>query len=161
MSRDEFQKLVDEGKFLEYAEFGGNLYGTTAQAVKDVSNATGTPRRAILDIDAQGVRLIKANHSSLDPVYVFIAPPTYSVLQKRLSGRGTDTDDAIDRRLRMALEELEFARQPNAFDYVIVNDDLDRAFQLLKDVVDGRDHDKFDEVPAPDEAEQARRQAMS
>ncbi|WFD26597.1 guanylate kinase [Malassezia nana] len=125
VSRDEFLRHVHAGEFLEHAEFGGNLYGTTAKAVQDVSRQ-GEPRRAILDIDAQGVRLIKAHHASLNPVFVFIAPPTFATLQERLQRRATDTPEAIERRLQMALQELAFAREPHSFDCVIVNDNLDR-----------------------------------
>lgn len=159
VTRDEFERRVRAGEFLEHAEFGGNLYGTTAQAVQDVSRQ-GEGRRAILDIDAQGVRLIKANHASLNPVFVFVAPPTFSTLQERLQHRATDAPEAIERRLTMALQELTFAREPHSFDCVIVNDDLDRAYQLLRRVVNGDLAGPFDQVPAEDDAERQRRQAM-
>lgn len=158
VTRDEFERRVRAGEFLEHAEFGGNLYGTTAQAVQDVSRQ-GAGRRAILDIDAQGVRLIKANHASLNPVFVFVAPPTFSTLQERLQCRATDAPEAIERRLHMALQELAFARQPHSFDCVIVNDDLDRAYQLLRKIVNDDLQGPFDQVPAEDDAERARRQA--
>ena len=85
------------------------MYGTTAQAVRDV-HEKGAGRRAILDIDAQGVRLIKQNHPDLNPIYVFISPPTFGTLKERLEGRATDSKDAIERRLNMALDELAYAR---------------------------------------------------
>lgn len=154
--RDEFLQRVANGEFLEHAEFGGNLYGTTAQAVRDV-NEKGEGRRAILDIDAQGVRLIKANHPDLNPVYVFISPPTFETLQQRLEGRATDSKDAIERRLNMALEELAFARQPDSFHCVIVNDDLAKAYEKLRAIVNDDFSGPFDQVPAEDDAERRRR----
>ena len=161
VSRDQFEDLIKKGEFLEHAEFGGNLYGTSAQAVRDVSEK-GEGRRAILDIDAQGVRLIKANHAHLNPVYVFISPPTYDTLRSRLEGRATDAPEAIQRRLRMALHELEYARQgKDAFDVVIVNDDLNRAYGLLRNVVHDKLDGPFDQVPPPDNAEDAYRQSAS
>lgn len=152
VTRDAFTKLVSEGAFLEHAEFGGNLYGTTAKAVQDVSE--GAHRRAILDIDAQGVKLIKANHAYLNPVYIFLSPPAYNVLRERLEGRATDTQDAIGQRLKMALQELQFAREPNAFDYVVVNDDLDRAYKQLRAIILGETEGlALDSVPPADDAE--------
>ena len=161
VTRDEFLRRVHEGEFLEHAEFGGNLYGTTAQAVRDVSDAE-PKRQAILDIDAQGVRLIKANHAYLDPTYVFIAPPTFATLKQRLESRATDSPEAIQRRLDMALNELKFARQPGSFDCIIVNDDLDRAYGLLRAVVNGDiASKKFDTVPQVDDTERAAAQAKA
>lgn len=156
VSRAEFEQRVKNGEFLEHAEFGGNLYGTTAQAVRDV-NGKGDGRRAILDIDAQGVRLIKENHPDLNPLFVFISPPTFATLQERLEGRATDTADAIDHRLRMALEELAFARMPGSFDCVIVNKDLDNAYAKLRAVVHDDLSGPFDQVPPEDDAEKLRR----
>ncbi|PWY99537.1 putative GUK1-guanylate kinase [Testicularia cyperi] len=139
VSQEEFESLVQQGAFLEHAKFGGNRYGTTAKAVADVSTegVTGADgstnaRRAVLDIDAQGVKLIKANHPSLNPIYIFISPPSFSTLQQRLTGRGTETQESITKRLAMAASEMAYARQQNAHDWIIVNDDLERAYSLLK-----------------------------
>lgn len=161
VTRDTFTKLVAAGAFLEHAEFGGNLYGTTAQAVKDVSAQPGETRRAILDIDAQGVKLIKSNHAHLDPVYVFLCPPAYHVLRERLEGRATDHAEAITLRLKMALHELHYARKPHSFDYVVVNDDMDHAYKLLRAIaIDSTDGVTFDKVPPADEDELAAQDAM-
>lgn len=130
---------MQQGAFLEHAQFGGNRYGTTAKAVADVSTegVTGTDgssnaRRAILDIDAQGVKLIKANHASLNPIYIFISPPSFSTLKQRLTARGTETEESVKKRLTMASKEMEYAREDGAHDWIIVNDDLERAYGLLK-----------------------------
>lgn len=132
------------------------MYGTTAQAVRDV-HEKGAGRRAILDIDAQGVRLIKQNHPDLNPIYVFISPPTFSTLKERLEGRATDSKDAIERRLSMALEELAYARQPDSFDCIIVNQDLAKAYEKLRAVIQGEKSVSSDSVPPEDEAERLRR----
>ncbi|WFD30510.1 guanylate kinase [Malassezia sp. CBS 17886] len=161
VTRPVFAGLVDEGAFLEHAEFGGNLYGTTAKAVQTVSEKDGGRCRAILDIDSQGVKLIKAHHAYLDPVFLFLSPPAYGVLQQRLEGRSTDSPEAIARRLQMALCELQYAREPGSFDYVIVNEDLDHAYTLLRAVArDEAQGATFDAVPPADDAERAARAAL-
>jgi guanylate kinase len=128
---DKFQQLKSEGAFLESAQFSGNYYGTSIAAVKDVS-AGG--RRAILDIEAQGVRQVKA--TDLNSVYVFLSPPNLATLRERLSGRGTDTEEAIAKRLRTALDEVAYAKE-GAHEIVIVNDSLDRAYALFREVALG------------------------
>lgn len=177
----QFEQLVSQGAFLEHAQFGGNRYGTTAQAVAEVSRAplpstsgagagagaatttTTTAvaaaaaagrRRAVLDIDAQGVRTIMAQHASLDPVYVFLAPPTFSALRQRLAGRGSETADSITKRLAMAAHEMRFAREKK-HDVTVVNDDVDRAYALFRQVATGHVLRGGDDVPAAEpQAEQ-------
>ncbi|KAK0564759.1 guanylate kinase [Tilletia horrida] len=163
VSRDTFENLIEQGAFLEHAQFGGNRYGTTAKAVEDVSKLRtkdGKPRRAVLDIDAQGVRLIKSNHAHLNPFLIFISPPSFSALQQRLQGRGTETPDSIRRRVGMAAEELQYARSPDSFDAVVVNDDLERSYELLRKLVRG-ETTKGDQLPPEEkEAEAAARKAL-
>lgn len=84
---------------------------------------------------AQGVRQIK--QTDLNPVYLFIAPPNMAELRSRLRGRATDSEEAVQRRLDTALSEIEYARQPGTSDYVIVNDDLARAYASFKKVALG------------------------
>jgi guanylate kinase len=81
------------------------------------------------------VRQIKS--TDLNPIYCFISPPTISTLRERLQGRGTDSASAVQKRLAMALKEVEFAKEPGVHDMVIVNDDLDRAYGLFKQVALG------------------------
>jgi len=163
VTREAFEKLIEQGAFLEHAKFGGNRYGTTAKAVEEVSKLTtkeGKRRRAVLDIDAQGVRLIKQNHAYLNPIFIFISPPSFSALRERLSGRGTETPDSIRRRIGMAAEELAFARTPGSFDAVVVNDNLDRAYELLRALIRG-ERTSSDELPPEEkEAESAARKAL-
>lgn len=80
----------------------------------------------------QGVKLIKANHPSLDPIFIFLSPPSLSALRARLSGRGTETAEAVAARLAASTTEIEYARTPGAYHAVVVNDDLDTAYEKLK-----------------------------
>lgn len=75
--------------------------------------------------------------SDLKPVYVFISPPTMTALRTRLRGRGTDEEAAIQKRLDMCLKEIEYAKEPNVHDIVIINDDLDKAYEAFKKVALG------------------------
>ncbi|PWN30001.1 guanylate kinase, partial [Jaminaea rosea] len=133
VTREEFTSLVSQGAFLEHAQFGGNLYGTTASAVEAVSSQRG--QRAILDIDAQGVKILKRDHAErLKPLYIFISPPNLEALYNRLKGRGTETPQSVVGRLGMAEGELQYARSNGGkeFDVVVVNDELDRAYGVFR-----------------------------
>ncbi|KDN40094.1 guanylate kinase [Tilletiaria anomala UBC 951] len=152
-----FASLVEAGAFLEHASFGGNSYGTTIQAVADVStegvrgkSGDTRARRAILDIDAQGVRIIKAQHIETlsRPLFIFLSPPSFSALKQRLEGRGTEAPDSIRKRLGMAGNELAYARTPGAADVVIVNDDVERAYGLLRLACTGKLNQGGDQLPA-------------
>ncbi|THU99164.1 guanylate kinase [Dendrothele bispora CBS 962.96] len=134
ITRDRFLELLRKGAFIEHAEFSGNFYGTSFQTVREVEQQG---RRCILDIEAQGVRQIKA--TNLNPVYCFISPPTLSTLRDRLQNRGTETEDSVKKRLATALNEVAYAKEPNVHDVVIVNDDLDRAYELFKKVALGEE----------------------
>lgn len=113
------------------------MYGTTIAAVEAVSKEKG--KRAILDIDAQGVKLLKANHAHLDPLYLFVSPPKLAALYERLKNRGTETPESTFKRLSMAAGEMAYARADggNNFDVVVVNDDLDRAYKVFKGAIRG------------------------
>ncbi|EAU90287.1 guanylate kinase [Coprinopsis cinerea okayama7 len=132
VAQDHFRKLLDEKAFIEHAEFSSNFYGTSFEAVRRVQQQG---RRCILDIEAQGVRQIK--NTDLNPVYLFISPPSLATLRARLRGRGTETEASVEKRLNMALKEVDYAKQPGVHDIVIVNDDLDRAYELFKQVALG------------------------
>lgn len=93
------------------------------------------------------MKLIKQNHPNLDPVFVFISPPSLGELQKRLVGRGTETDAAVKARLETALKEIAYVKDdPKVVDVVVVNDELDRAYNLLKSIALG-DEVKGDVLP--------------
>ena len=127
VSRAEFEAMIANGDFLEWAEVHGNLYGTSRRAVEEV-RASGSD--VILTIDIQGAA--QARQLFPDAVSVFIMPPSLDALAERLESRGTDT--AHDRRLRLesALHEME---QYVNFDYVVINDDLNRAINELGAII--------------------------
>ncbi|EDK45684.1 guanylate kinase [Lodderomyces elongisporus NRRL YB-4239] len=123
---EEFKKLIDEDKFIEWAQFSGNYYGTTVKAVKDVLEQG---KICLLDIDMQGVKSVKK--TDLNARYLFVSPPSIEELRNRLSGRGTETDESLEKRIAAAAGEMEYA-QTGAHDLIIVNDDLDRAYAEFK-----------------------------
>ena len=117
---EEFQKMIDNCEFLEYMQvFGKNYYGTPRRFVEE-KLAQGIS--VLLDIDVQGAMVVKKNYP--EAVMIFIAPPTLAELHRRLVGRGTDSEEAIERRFAQAKAELKMV---NEYDYVVVNDDLDMA----------------------------------
>lgn len=120
------EESIKRGDFIEHAHFSGNSYGTSKAAVAAVREKGII---CVLDIDMQGVRSIKA--TELNPVCVLIKPPSLAVLEERLRGRGTETEDSIQKRLTTAKEELEFAATPGVFDHVIENNELESAFNDL------------------------------
>ena len=128
--------LTAEQAFIEHAEFSGNFYGTSFMTVNTIQSQG---RRCILDIEAQGVKQIK--QTTLDAFYLFISPPSFSSLKTRLTGRGTETGAAVDKRLKTAIRELEYARREGVHDVVIVNEDgpdgLEKTYEKLKKVALG------------------------
>ncbi|KAI1909815.1 guanylate kinase [Ophidiomyces ophidiicola] len=127
-NKDSFLQLVDEKGFIEHAQFGGNYYGTSIKAVKDIGDLG---RVCILDIEMEGVKQVK--RSDLNARFIFLAPPSMEELERRLRGRGTETEDSLSKRLAQAKNELEFAKEPGAHDKIVVNDDLETAYQSVKD----------------------------
>lgn len=141
-----FEKLIDDGAFIENAKFSGNRYGTTAAAVAAVASQN---RRCILDIDTQGVKLIKANHPQLNPVFLFLAPPSIAELTQRLKGRGTESEESLNARLAAAVSEIQYAVE-GGHDIIVVNDDVERAYKLLEQIALGKEDVKGDELPKYD-----------
>jgi len=124
LTREEFIARRDTGYFAEWAEVHGNLYGTPKAPVEE--HLAGG-RDVLFDIDVQGALQVKEVFPQ--GLFVFIQPPSRQELERRLRGRGTDSDEAIAKRLGNALGEL---RQSGKFDYLIVNDDLDTAADELR-----------------------------
>ena len=120
----DFTEMVARDEFAEYALVHGNNYGTSAALVNDAL-ASGVD--LLFDIDFQGGRQLKAKFPA-DVVLVFILPPSLAELERRLRSRNTDAPEVIERRLRVARDEL---RHFEEYDYIIVNDDLDRAYDVL------------------------------
>ncbi|CAK7271380.1 guanylate kinase [Sporothrix epigloea] len=132
---ENFERLIAEDAFIEHAKFGGNRYGTSKQTVAE---QTAKGRVVILDIEMNGVKQIqeqRARGSSLDARYVFIAPPSVEILEKRLRGRGTEKEESVQKRLTQALVELEYSKTPGVHDKIIVNDDLETAYKELEDFI--------------------------
>lgn len=125
VDRDDFTAMVARDEFAEYALVHGNNYGTSAGLVRDAL-ASGTD--LLFDIDFQGGRQLRRSFPH-DVVLVFILPPSLGELQRRLQARNTDAPEVIERRLRVARDELSHYGE---YDYVIVNDDLDRAYAALR-----------------------------
>ncbi|KAA8518199.1 hypothetical protein F0562_015673 [Nyssa sinensis] len=125
--RSVMEKDIKDGKFLEFASVHGNLYGTSIEAVEVVADAG---KRCILDIDVQGARSVRA--SPLEAIFIFICPPSFEELEKRLRARGTETEEQIQQRLHNARAELEQGQSPGLFDHILVNEDLEACYESLK-----------------------------
>ena len=121
-----FEFAIREGEFIEHAEVHTNLYGTSYKSVEKVR---GTGKICVLDVDIQGVRNLK--QSELDCRYIFVAPPSIQVLEERLRSRATETEDKIKIRLDNAVDEINFGNQWGNFDYVLLNDHLDKSFDEI------------------------------
>ncbi|MEE8111007.1 MAG: guanylate kinase [bacterium] len=127
VDRLEFQWRITQDRLLEWAEVYGNLYGTPKEAIEE-NRACGVD--TILAIEIQGARSIRQRYS--EAITIFVQPPSLEVLEQRLRKRRLDPEDAVQRRLEVALAELEWIHQ---YDYAIVNDELDRAFEDLKAIM--------------------------
>lgn len=120
VSQDEFDRMVERGEFLEYAcVFGRHKYGTPRRAL-DQARAAG--KDLVLEIDVQGAAQVREKLKS--SVAIFILPPSFSVLERRIRERAQDSDDDIARRLDRARQEMQLYA---GYDYILVNDNLDRA----------------------------------
>lgn len=127
LSPEEFARRRDRNEFLEFAAYSGNHYGTLRS---EVEGRLAVGRSVVLEIEVQGAQQVRA--AKPDSIQIFIAPPDPDVLRQRLAGRGTDSADAIDKRLETA--EIELASQGD-FDHLIVNDDLETAVGDLVEIV--------------------------
>ena len=127
VSRDAFERMVANGEFLEHADVFGNLYGTRAA---DTSRCLESGDDVVLVIDVQGARKVRA--TGLPHVAVFVLPPSYVVLEKRLRGRSKDSDDAIRRRLEVARDEVSAFEE---YDYVVINDHLESCVERIRSIV--------------------------
>jgi guanylate kinase len=130
VGRDEFDRMVARGEFLEHATVFDNSYGTPRRQVEE-SLLAG--QDLILEIDWQGARQIR--RAMPECVSIFILPPSRAELERRLRGRGTDAEDVIQRRLRDAAGDMGHWSE---FEYLVVNDDFERALADLRAIVRGR-----------------------
>ena len=128
LTKDEFQQCIDNDKFLEWAEFAGNRYGTKKKFIKQCLDEG---KNVILEIDTKGALQVKKQMP--EAVLIFICPPSLEALEKRLRGRHTEDEATIQKRMNEVKQELDRAE---VFDYKIVNDDLQRAINELKQIVE-------------------------
>ena len=144
-SVEKIKEEIAAGKFVEYAEVHGNYYGTSVAAVETVQKQN---RICILDIDIQGVMEVKK--SSLEPLYFFITPPSLDELEKRLRGRGTETEESIKKRLANSAAEMKYGHEAGNFDRIFVNADLKNTFEELVETI-RENYPQLDEVAPDDE----------
>ncbi|WP_417398459.1 guanylate kinase [Glaciecola siphonariae] len=129
-SIEDFEALIEQDAFYEYAKVFGNYYGTSKEAISDkLSQGIDV----FLDIDWQGARQIKAVNP--DVVSIFILPPSIESLRERLIGRGKDSSDVIDKRMQEAVSEMSHYKE---FDYLVVNDDFEQALSDFVSIVNGQ-----------------------
>ncbi len=127
VSRERFEAMLTNGEFLEYADVFGNFYGTHAG---DTARCLESGHDVVLVIDVQGAR--KVRKTGLPHVAIFVLPPSYDVLEKRLRGRSKDSDEAMHRRLQVARDEVSAFKE---YDYVVLNDDLDSCVERIRSIV--------------------------
>lgn len=127
VDQETFQEMIAKDEFAEYAMVHGHMYGTSARLV---DQALTEGRDLLFDIDYQGGRKLKQSFAG-DVVLVFILPPSIRALEERLRRRATDSDDVIQRRLRVAREEL---RHYDEYDFLVMNDELQPAYDALRAV---------------------------
>ena len=127
LSTDQFKDRIEAGEFVEHAEVHGNMYGTLRAPMRE---AIAAGKTYLVEIDVQGALQLKA--LQVDGIYVFVAPPSFEVLRQRLSGRGTETPEVLERRLKKAEDEY---RERVKYDHIVVNDDLDRAVTEIRKIV--------------------------
>lgn len=130
ISREEFLKKIDEGDFLEYNIYNGNYYGTGKSKILDKLDKG---INVILEIDVNGGRNVKKIYP--DALLIYIAPPSMEELKRRLIDRGTEDMNKINNRLKIAEDEM---REIGNYDYVVINDDLERATNEVERIIRGQ-----------------------
>ncbi len=127
ISRDEFLKMIENDELLEYNEYCGNFYGTP---IKPVNDCIENGQEILLEVDVNGAYNVRKKCN--DCFSIFIMPPSFEALKARLVGRGTETDEAIEKRLKAAKDEIERA---NEYDYIVVNDVLSEAVADIATII--------------------------
>lgn len=126
LDKEDFRCRVDAGEFIEFAEVYGNMYGTLRAPMEE---ALAAGKVYLVEIDVQGALQLKA--LGVEGIYVFIAPPSFEVLRERLSGRGTESPEVLERRLNKAEDEY---RERVKYDHVVVNDNLETAVAEVRQI---------------------------
>jgi len=132
VTREEFEKMRSAGAFYEWNEYGTNLYGTSRA---EVARVQGLGMCLLFDVDINGVRQLKEAGITPAPRFVFISPPgpdPLAVLRQRLTGRGTESEASISRRLNQAAVEMQWRDKESYWDRIFINDDLDKTYQEFK-----------------------------
>lgn len=132
LTREEFEQRIADNALIEHAQYCDNYYGTPRDYVEE-QMALG--RDVILEIEIQGALAVKKQYP--DAVLLFVAPPSAEELRRRLLGRGTETEEVVDKRLRRAKEE---AQGIEAYDYLLINDDLETCVKELHAIIDAAHH---------------------
>ena len=127
VSKDEFEKNIQEGKMLEYAKFVGNYYGTP---MDEVNKQLSLGNEVVLEIEVQGA--LQVREKCHDAVFIFIAPPSIDALYKRLKKRGTDSEEMIKERIEKAQKEIKLAYK---YDYIVVNDSVENAADRIMAII--------------------------
>ena len=126
LTPEDFRKKISSGAFIEHAEVHGNMYGTLKSPMEE---AIAQGKVYLVEIDVQGALQLKA--LEVEGIYVFVAPPDFSVLRERLAGRGTETPEVLERRLKKAEDEY---RERERYDHIVVNDLLERAVAEIRSI---------------------------
>ena len=127
ISREEFEQAIENNAMLEYNVYLGNYYGTPKAPV---DKAIEEDAEIVLEVDVNGFHNVKKQFP--EAISIFIMPPSFDILSKRLSGRGTESKEQIDGRLKIALQEIGFASE---YDYIVVNDDLQTAVDEVISII--------------------------
>ncbi|UBH13991.1 guanylate kinase [Macrococcus armenti] len=138
-TREEFEALIEQDAFIEYAEYVGNYYGTPVQYVKDTM-ARG--KDVFLEIEVEGAKQVRKKFP--EALFIFLAPPTLEHLEERLIGRGTESQEVINHRISEARKEVEMM---NLYDYVVINDEVMDAKEKVQMIVEA-EHLKRERVEA-------------
>ena len=124
LEKKEFQKIIDQKGFLEWASFSNNFYGTPKKIVKEKIEKGNN---VLLEIEVEGARQIRKSYP--EALQIFLSPPNLFELEKRIRGRGTETEYSIRNRLAIAKKELIAIKE---FDAVVINEDIDKAFKEIE-----------------------------
>ena len=142
-TKENIKSMISNSDFVEYAEVHGNYYGTSKAAIQAVQEKG---KICVLDIDVQGARKVAA--ASLPFVGIFIKPPSREELERRLRGRGTETEEKVQKRLHNSLDEIKFCNTHEFFWYELINNDLDKCYvDFVSAVAQGTQSQKLPAVP--------------
>ncbi|MBO0441044.1 guanylate kinase [Candidatus Enterococcus ikei] len=136
-TKEEFEAMIEAGEMLEYAQYVGNYYGTP---LSYVNQTLDKGKDVFLEIEVQGAEQVKEKVP--DGVFIFLTPPDLSELKSRIVGRGTDDDDVIEERMRVAREEIEMMA---LYNYAVVNDKVPLAVKRIKEII-ASEHFRVDRV---------------